>query len=115
MLTNFEEITSGLTDDELELVPGIVEGFKRYTRENPIKSDEIVKRFNSKPHKVKLTGARLRKICNHIRTGGLLPLIATSDGYYVSYDRNEVLKQIQSLEQRAHSIHKCADGMRIFI
>jgi hypothetical protein len=44
----------------------------------------------------------------------MLPLIATSDGYYVSYDKIEIEKQIQSLKERAESINRCANGMLVF-
>jgi hypothetical protein len=42
-------------------------------------------------------------------------LIATSQGYYVSYDAQEINAQIQSLVERANSILKSADGLKKFI
>lgn len=115
MITTFEKVTPELTEKELALVPIIIEGFKRYDKSNPIKEPEIVKRFNSKSYETKLTGARLRKIVNHIRVNGLLPLIATSKGYYVSYNKDEVLNQIKSLRERANSINSCADGLSAWL
>jgi hypothetical protein len=44
-----------------------------------------------------------------------LPLIATSQGYYVSYDKQEINAQIQSLVERANSILKSAEGLKKFI
>ena len=96
MITNFEQITSELNQKELAIVPTIVEGFKRYTKENPIKAPEIVRNYNARTTSgVKLNEPRLRKICNYIRSQGLLPLIATSEGYYVSYEAEEIQKQIK--------------------
>lgn len=115
MVTNFEQITTELTDYELSIVPAIISGFKRYSKENPIKSADVVERFNNYNGTKILTDARLRKIVNHIRTNGMLPLIATSNGYYVSNDKQEILKQIESLEQRSRSIDNCAKGLRKLI
>ena len=111
MITNFENITHELTEIELEMLPLIVNGFKRYTKNNPIKEPDIVSRFNSKNLKLKLNGARLRKLVNHIRCHSMLPLIATSKGYYVSDDTEEIKNQIKSLRERANSINRCADGL----
>lgn len=113
MITNFEQITCELTDDELAVVPMFVKSFQKYTKENPIKAVDIVRRWNNSPDvTVKMSGPRLRKICNHIRSNSLLPLIATSSGYYVSNDRDEIEKQIKSLTERANSIMNCANGLK---
>lgn len=119
MITNFEEITSELTDLELTLIPVIVKGFKARTDENPIKAEEIIKTMNiylvKKGIKLKMTGSRLRKSCNYIRRNSIIPLIATSKGYYVPYKHDIVMAQIESLNQRASSIESCARGMSKFI
>lgn len=117
MVTNFEEHTQNLSEKELAIIPRIILGFKRYSKDNPIKADEIVRKYNANLQKgaVKLTQPRLRKICNHIRSYALLPLIATSKGYYVSYDKGEIKLQITSLLERARSIENCAIGLQEFI
>ena len=38
MITNFEQITAELNDKELEMLPLVIAGFKRYTKDNPIKA-----------------------------------------------------------------------------
>lgn len=119
MLTNFEKETFELTDLEMLALPHLIKGFSRYTKENPIKSDEIINSFNAYLQRqnigIKITGVRLRKFCNYIRQNALLPLIATSSGYYVSNDKNEIEKQIKSLYERAKSIRDSADGLKKFI
>jgi len=115
MLTNFTHITHELTPDEMLILPKVIEGFNSHVKGNPIKEPEIVQAWNSRGYKVKLTGARLRKLVNHIRTNGMLPLIATSQGYYVSHDKEDIENQINSLRQRAMSINACADGMSKFM
>lgn len=118
MLTNFETITNELTEEEMKVLPLLVYGFRSHTKANPIKAPEIVKAMNQYLEgktKLRMSEVRLRKFCNHIRSNGLLPLIATSDGYYCSTDREEIQKQITSLEERARSIQRCADGLKYFV
>jgi hypothetical protein len=115
MIDNFEELTYELTDVEKKMLPLLISGFKNYTIENPIKEPDIVSRFNDRNTGLKLSGVRLRKIVNYIRSNGLLPLIATSKGYYVSYDKSIISSQIKSLRQRSFSINNCASGLEKFI
>lgn len=115
MITNFKEITHELTGAEERLFPGIIASFKRRTKNNPIKAPEIVEAINRQlqiqGHGDRFTEARLRKVVNFIRTTGILPLIATSKGYYVSYDQDEISQQIKSMHERADAITAAADGL----
>ena len=119
MIKNFEEHTAELNELELLLIPNLINGFKNRTKQNPIKAPDIVKAMNvfitNKNIKLKFSEPRLRKCVNHIRKNGLIPLIATSSGYYVSNDKEEILAQIESLTQRANSILLCADGLNKFL
>ena len=119
MITNFDGFIDELNEEEKKLIPILVQGFKNHSKENPIKASEIITAINSKADifrlKNKFSEPRLRKICNHIRTNGLLPLIATSVGYYVSYDKEEIANQIKSLLERANSIKNSANGLKKFI
>lgn len=115
MITNFEHITSELTQQELELIPILVKGFHKHRKENPILARDIVRMMNlylqTRNYQVTFTEARLRKCVNYIRTNAILPLMATSNGYYISWDSDEIYSQIQSLEERANSIKRCAGGL----
>jgi hypothetical protein len=119
MITNFEDITENLTEEDLKIVKILVAGLSKRTKDNPLKGPEIVKIVNNNKDKygikTSFSNVRLRKCCNYIRTNGLLPIIATSRGYYVSEDKGEILKQIESLEQRANSILKSAEGLKKII
>jgi hypothetical protein len=119
MITNFEEITSDLTKDELKLISVLVYSFNKRTKDNPIKAPQIVQAMNNylkeRGEKLRLSEPRLRKLVNYIRVNGMIPLIATSNGYYVSYNRQEIVKQINSLNERATSIKACADGLNKFL
>lgn len=115
MVTNFEHITSELTQQELELIPILVKGFHKHMKENPILARDIVRMMNlylkTRNYQITFTEARLRKCVNFIRTNAILPLMATSNGYYISWDSDEIYSQIQSLEERANSIKRCAGGL----
>lgn len=113
MVTNFEKETAELSEDECRLLPLLFKGFERRTKDNPIKSRDIVAGMNqlSGTTGVVLTEVRLRKICNFIRVKGMIPLIATSSGYYISDDPDEIKKQVQSLKDRAAAILAGAVGL----
>jgi hypothetical protein len=118
MITNFTEYTSEMSEDEKKLVPILINGFSKRTKDNPIKAPEIVKRINEVKDKYgikAISEPRLRKICNMIRSKGILPLIATSNGYYCSYDKQEIMEQIKSLQERADAIINSANGLKKFL
>jgi hypothetical protein len=119
VITNFEDITYELTKEEMALIPPLVKGFSTHTVDNPIKAPEIVaamrRHLKSKGSRTTFSEARLRKCCNYIRGQGLLPLIATSKGYFVSRDRVVIESQIRSLVERADAIAHSAHGLNKFI
>jgi hypothetical protein len=118
MVTNFEEHTSELTEDELKLIKPLINGLKTKTKENPIKSVEIIdamNRFSKEKGLPKINDSRLRKLVNYMRTNSVLPVIATSKGYYVSYNPVDIKEQVDSLKQRANSIISCAEGLSQWI
>lgn len=120
MITNFEKLTVELTEDELILLPVLVDGLKTKTKEKPMKAPDIVKGMNAYIEqnsltKTKMTEVRLRKMTNYIRSNGMIPLIATSEGYYTSLDKTEIKLQIQSLEERARSILSAAEGLKKYL
>jgi hypothetical protein len=119
MITGFETYTHELTNEELEILPLVMHGFRHYKKTNPIKAELIVSRMNvflqENEYKIRLTQPRLRKLVNYIRSNGLLPLIATSHGYFTSDCKQTIQEQIQSLQERANSIERCAQGLKKFL
>jgi len=119
MITNFEDFTGELSDDELNILPAVIHGFKQYKKDNPIKADKIVESMNlyllKRNIKLRMTQPRLRKMVNYIRSNSLLPLIATSKGYFTDSCKLTIKEQIKSLEERARSIQNCAEGLKKFI
>jgi hypothetical protein len=109
MITNFESITYNLTPYECEMLPVVYHEIKGRDKSNPIKGAELCEKYDL------LTEPRLRKIVNAIRSSGHLPVIATSCGYYMAKDQNEILMQIQSLQDRIDAIKQAQDGLRKFV
>lgn len=112
MITNFEQITTELNEEEMKLLPILINGFRTHSKQNPIKAPDIV---NAMKKFGKMSEVRLRKMVNHIRVNSLLPLIATSSGYFITEDQEEIRNQIKSLNERAKSIKDASDGLLIFI
>jgi hypothetical protein len=123
MITNFDKHTEDLTDNEAvytEDVKRYLEFFLR-DKKTPVKQTDLCDQMNFKfvsehgPDVFYITTARLRKYFNYFRVNGVLPLIATSEGCYISREPEEIQKQIVSLEERARQIQRAADGMKKFI
>ena len=66
-------------------------------------------------YKIRLTQPRLRKLVNYIRSNSLIPLIATSNGYFTTDCKQTIQEQIKSLQERANSIERCAQGLKKFL
>ena len=106
MITNFENQTQELNEYELStLLPIVVRGLMtKKGKENAITNKSICKAL--KEQGLKITDTRLRKIVHHIRANDIIPLLlATSKGYYISNDNQEIENYIQSLKERANSIN----------
>lgn len=112
MVTNFEDYTDVLTKKEMEFVPTLVWVLSFITE--PTKSPKIVKLMKAKNFP-DFTGVTLRKMVNVIRKTGALPVMASSKGYWVSYDKDDVQRQVDSMTERANSIKACANGLRTFL
>lgn len=113
MVKGFEDYTENLNEEELMLANRLISAFSKRTKDNPVTAPEIVSGVNANiPLTQKFSDRRLRKIINHYRVHGILPIISTSKGYYVSYDENEIEGMIISLTQRANSILEGCFGMQ---
>lgn len=124
MITNFEDITEDLTEMEISFKPDIqkyLEELLLDKKQNPIKQTDIVLNLNYRlfmehgKDGIMITTVRLRKYFNYFRSNGLIPLVATSEGCYISSDKIEIEKQILSMKERARQILRAADGLGKFL
>lgn len=95
-------------------MPHIINLLRNFTINNQIKGHELLNLIKFE-HGILLKEYRIRKICNHIRSNSLLPLISTSKGYYLSYDENDIFMQILSMKQRANAIMNAARWLYSFL
>ena len=105
MITGWEIETQPLTKEELEVASHLGDCFKKHFvgKENIRTSKQICDFYKSQGYK--MTGARVRKIINHLRTTNAVPLLlASSKGYYRSTDPEDALRFIRSLTERMEAI-----------
>jgi hypothetical protein len=105
MIEGFSIQTAKLSPKELELLPIFIDRLsRRIGKSNAVTSQQMIEGLQ-RIYKITITGARIRKIINHLRIKGILPrLMASSDGYYISNDKSELQKYIQSLKGREEAI-----------
>ena len=110
MIIGFEEETAPFNEDEKALVRVVIKGLANHVgEEEAIKGRAICLAVSQKY--TKLTEARLRKIINFIRAKKILPVIATSRGYYISHDKDVIKREIESLRGRQAGIQAAIDGL----
>ena len=110
MITNFENVTEGLSHEEKTVIlPKVIELVKwRKGKENAVSNRKLVNLLNAMGHPI--SEPRIRKMINQIRVNGLVKnLLATSKGYYVSNDQTEIKNYVQSLHERASAIIEIAN------
>jgi len=116
MITNFEEITKELSEDEFSMLPNLIQILQEHPNMSAaIFSEDLCRKMAVRYQVEKFPGSRLRKMTNYLRVNGILPVIATSKGYYISYDKEMIESQIKSLLERASSIRKSAYGLQKFL
>jgi len=112
MITNFEPQTYELNEYEHNyLLPTIADGLStKIGKEKAITNKAICKALKDKGYKISDT--RLRKVVHYIRIKNFVPLlIATSKGYYVATEREEVETYIKSLSERINSISEVKNSL----
>ena len=105
MIKGFSNETSPLNDYELRvLLPVILAGMKdKQGKRNAVTNGYIIGRLKQQGYR--FDAARLRKVINHIRTNDLIPgLIATSEGYFLAEDEQELMDYEDSLRGREEAI-----------
>jgi hypothetical protein len=106
MIVTFEEITYELDEYEInKILPVVLSGLKtKIGKDNAVDSTHIVKVLKGRG--LKITDARLRKVIHYIRQERLITnLIATSQGYFIANDIEQLKTYAKSLKQRISSIN----------
>ncbi len=111
MIKGFDNETAPLNEyEERTLLPIIANWLKQTNKLKPIINKKATMYLNNKGYKI--NEARFRKIVNAIRMRDIVHnVVATSKGYYVSSDAEEVAAYIQSLRDRAGAINAMADAL----
>ena len=104
-MKNFEEITKPLTPEEQNIAAIICKRFKKKPGKiNIVTNKQIVRALKTKC-KIEITEPRIRKIIQFIRSEGLLNgLIATSSGYWLTRNVDELKSWIDSMIERENAI-----------
>lgn len=109
----FDQYTHELSGDEIIAAEIIAARLRQNVGKDKVRTNKFISGILKHEYGLSITGARMRKIINWIRTKGLIPnLIASSAGYYVSNDPEEIDKYVFSLKQRAHAILHVAQVMQ---
>ena len=112
MITTFEPQTYELNEYEHNfLLPTITHGLStKIGKEKAITNKAICKALKEQGYKISDT--RLRKVVHYIRIKNFVPLlIATSKGYYVATEKQEVEIYIKSLSERINSINEVRNSL----
>ena len=110
MIQGWENETAPLSDDEKKLLPIIAKGLSnKRGKENAITSTAIILKMKSAGYKI--DPPRLRKMIHHIRMKHLvMNLISSSKGYYIAVDQADLIRYIQSLQDRMTAIERIANS-----
>lgn len=116
MITGFEKETEPLNEEETRLAHMVAICLEsRLGEELALKNgqlSDLVGQF----YGVNIPEGKMRKIINHIRRHQLVKnLLASSKGYWVARDRDEVLRYVRSLYERISAIKKVAESYEVDI
>lgn len=104
MLQGFEELTEELSEAEVIMAHKLARSFIARGQDNPITSTEILKKSTEKGYS--LTGPRLRKIIQYIRSRQLVKwlIAAGTNGYEWTENPDKIKKYTESLYKRESAI-----------
>lgn len=116
MITNFDEFTYKITPHEKKAAK-VIENF---LRKNPLfyKSQDLISLFywsEANGINPKLNGARIRAVINYLRRTTAPNIIATSKGYKITNNIEELHAYHDSLEERIDSIKVISEQTLLYI
>jgi len=101
MLEGFEDLTAELTlYEQHQILPTVTNGLsKKIGKAMAVTNARICEGLATRGKHI--AGPRLRKVINYIRNTGLVPgLVASSEGYYVADNPEEMESWLKSLRGR---------------
>lgn len=107
MILTFENQTHELTEYEYKVImPILIDGLKRKVgKSKAVTNGKICSSLKAKGYKV--SEPRIRKIIYFIRQNNAVPmLIASSKGYWVTNDVDEINDWLQSLKSRIEAMQE---------
>lgn len=112
-----------LNDEEINFLPTLRRVLLKTNPRKTLHANQIVRGVNKRRDEgisnycltKPFTELRLRKMVNYFRCSSTLPVISTSRGYYVSYERDEIIHMIKSLRARADAIFAASDGLNYIL
>lgn len=106
-MKNFEEYTNPLQPEEQRIAVIICERFKKKPGKGNIVTNKQIVRALFNKYQIKITEPRIRKIIQFIRAKGLVNgLIATSSGYWLTKNKEELKSWIESMIERENAIRE---------
>jgi len=110
MIRTFEEYTSEMSSDEKEFImPALIKILAvSIGRKNAVTNMEIINSINYllKDDSIKTCGPRIRHMIHVLRVSHTIPfLVASSKGYHISNDTEEIETYIGSIDDRLRSIY----------
>lgn len=119
MITTFEDYTFEVTDQEKKTILPRVHAIllKAIGKERATTNEQVLKEINEAPElqaaRIKTSTPRIRKIIHELRVSGKIPLlIASSEGYYITSNQEEVDKYLDSLRERINSISEIYQAIK---
>jgi len=114
MIRNFEELTKECTEYELNyIMPVLVDNLTAARGKKNAVTNEMLRRALLHMLDIKTSGPRIRYMIHVLRVSDIIPfLIATSDGYYVTDDEEEIKTYIGSIEDRLRSIYQIRRALK---
>lgn len=111
MIINWEKYTHELTDKEKKIVPRVIQGIvKRVSKRMIITNAQMCEQLTKEGHKI--SGPRLRKILNFIRSESIIRnIVASSDGYYIATTQKDLDDYRESINARANAILRNLNGI----
>ena len=107
LINGFEEETAPLNEKEQKMIPDVITMLTAAKGSNKAVKNATISRMLLSLHGEDVSGSRIRKIINYIRNEDLVScLVASSKGYYIADNEQELLDYEESLEKRVQAICK---------